>query len=154
MSRICPDILGKLRHEIDICCVIFFLFWEGGPLVALLVICLVCVYKFFSSITPSMVTSPTFHLQVPTSVCSYRLSQKKIGFRNVAKFSLWGLSAVKIRVFWGAEYIYTLTRCLAHVPDLSSLLRTPIYLLTYLWMAIWSKVCHFLKPIFFGTPCS
>ena len=110
MSRICPDILGKLRHEIDICCVIFFLFWEGGPLVALLVICLVCVYKFFSSITPSMVTSPTFHLQVPTSVCSYRVSQKRIGFRNVAEFSLWGLSAVKMRVFFGAEHIYTMTR--------------------------------------------
>ena len=40
---------------------------------------------------------------------------KKIGFRKVAQFSPRGVWAVKIWVFWGAEHIYAITRCLAHV---------------------------------------
>ena len=66
----------------------------------------------------------------------YRVSQKKNGFRNVAKFSLRGVLAVKIRVFWGAEHIYTITRCLPHVLNVSSPVWIPIYPLTHFRMAI------------------
>ena len=48
-----------------------------------------------------------------------------------------------------------MTRCLPHVPNLSSLVCSPIYVLSQLWMAIWSKVMLFSKSqSFFGTPCS
>ena len=44
---------------------------------------------------------------------------KKVLFRNVAVFLLRGVQAVKI--FWDAEHIYAITRCLAHVPNVSTL---------------------------------
>ena len=67
----------------------------------------------------------------------YRVCKKNIGFRNVAYSCFRGVLVVKIRVFWGAEHIYAMTRCRAHVPNLSALVWTPIYLLTHLWMTIW-----------------
>ena len=63
---------------------------------------------------------------------NYRVSQKKIGFRNVVLCSLKGVLTVKIRVFWGAEHTYAMTRCLAHVSNFSSLEWSPIYLLSHL----------------------
>ena len=51
----------------------------------------------------------------------YRVSKIKILFRNVAVFLLRGVLAVKIWVFWGTEHIHAITRCLAHVPNVSSL---------------------------------
>ena len=51
----------------------------------------------------------------------YRVSQIKILFRNVAVFLLRGVLAVKIWVFWGAEPTYAISRCLAHVPNVSTL---------------------------------
>ena len=37
-------------------------------------------------------------------------SQKKIGFRNIAQFSLRAVLAKKIRVFMGDEHTYAMTR--------------------------------------------
>ena len=50
----------------------------------------------------------------------YRVSQKKIGFRNIAQFLLRGVLAEKVRVSMGAEHTYAMTRCISHIPNLSS----------------------------------
>ena len=75
----------------------------------------------------------------------YRVSKIKILFRNVAVFLLRGVLAVKIWVFWGAEHIYAITRCLAHVPNLSSLVLTPNFpLYTSEWLFD-QRFCYFPK---------
>ena len=56
----------------------------------------------------------------------YRVSQNDIVFRNIAEFLLRGVWAVKIWLFLGAEHIYAITRCLAHVPNVSTLVWTHI----------------------------
>ena len=39
---------------------------------------------------------------------NYRVSQKKVLFRNVVQFPLREVYAVKSWIFWGDEYIYTI----------------------------------------------
>ena len=55
----------------------------------------------------------------------YKVS-KKILFRNVAEFLLRGVWAIKMWAFWGVEHIYAISRCLVHVPNVSTLVWTPI----------------------------
>ena len=43
---------------------------------------------------------------------NYRVSPKKVLFRNSAVFLFKGVWAVKLWVFWGAEHIYAITWCL------------------------------------------
>ena len=62
-----------------------------------------------------------FHLNTLYS----RVSKKIV--RNVAEFLFRGFWAVKIWVFWGAEHIYAITRCLAHVHNVSTHVWTPIF---------------------------
>ena len=64
-----------------------------------------------------------------------------------------GVWAVKIWVFLGAEQIYTITRCLAQVTNVSTLVWVPI---SPLYNSEWSfdqKSCYFPKENFFlGHP--
>ena len=52
----------------------------------------------------------TLPLSVFPNLCSTHRVSQKIVFRNIAQFSI---RAVKILVFWDAEHIYTIGRCLA-----------------------------------------
>ena len=83
----------------------------------------------------------------------YRVSQKKVLFRNVAVLLLRGVWAVKIWVFLGAEHIYTITRCLAHVTNVSTLMWVPISpIYTFEWLFD-QKFCYYPKEDFFwGHP--
>ena len=84
---------------------------------------------------------------------NYRVSQKDIVFRNVADFLLRGIWAVKIWVFWGAEHIYAINRCLAHVPNLATLVWTPISTLCTSEWPFNQRFCHFSKDdLFLGHP--
>ena len=74
---------------------------------------------------------------------------KKVLFRNVAVLLLRGVWAIKIWVFLGAEHIYTITRCLAHVTNVSTLVWAPI---SPLYTSEWpfdQKFCYFPKEDFF-----
>ena len=78
--------------------------------------------------------------------------KKYIVFRNVAVFLLRGVRAVKIWVFCGAEHIYAITRCLVNVPNVSTLVWTPISpLYTSEWPLI-KSFAIFLRRFFLGHP--
>ena len=79
----------------------------------------------------------------------YRVSQKKLS-RNVAVFLLRGFWAVKIWVFWGAECIYAITRCIAYVPIVSTFVWTPISCFHTSEWPFDQRFCYFPKDNFFG----
>ena len=59
----------------------------------------------------------------------------------------------KIWVILGSKNIHIITRCLALVPNVSTLVCTPLSLYTPLNGYLIKGFAIFLKTIFFGTPC-
>ena len=65
-----------------------------------------------------------------------------------------GIRSVKIWLFWGAEHIYAIARCLAHIPNVSTFVWT---LISPLQTSEWpfdQRFCCFPKDNFFGTSCT
>ena len=79
----------------------------------------------------------------------YRVSQKKIVFRNLVLFWLAGVWAFKIWVILGSKNIHAITRCLALVPNVSTLVCTPLSLYTPLNGHLIRGFAIFLKTILF-----
>ena len=82
-------------------------------------------------------------------LCYYRVSQNKIVFRNIAEFSLRGVWAVKIWVFWGAEHIYVITM----YPMCLHLCEPQFLHFTHLNSHLIKGFAILLKTIFSGTLC-
>ena len=79
----------------------------------------------------------------------YRVTQKKIVFRNLVLFWLAGVWAFKIWVILGSKNIHAITRCLALVPNVSTLVCTPLSLYTPLNGHLIRGFAIFLKTILF-----
>ena len=95
----------------------------------------------------SKVAEIYFHQDLLKS--EFILKQKKVLFMNVGVLLLRGVWAVKIWAFLGAEHIYTITRCLAHVTNVSTLVRAPISPLYTSERPFDQKFCYFPKEDFF-----
>ena len=74
---------------------------------------------------------------------------KRIVFRNVVLFWLAGAWAFKIWVILGSKNIHAITRCLALVPNVPTLVCTPLSLYTSLNGHLIRGFAIFLKTILF-----
>ena len=89
------------------------------------------------------------YIQMNILFSIYRVSQKKIVFRNLVLFWLAGVWAFKIWVILGSKNIHAITRCLALVPNVSTLVCTPLSLYTPLNGHLIRGFAIFLKTISF-----
>ena len=80
---------------------------------------------------------------------NYRVSHKKIVFRNVVLFLVAGVWVFKIWVILGSKNIHAITRCLELVPNVSTLVCTPLSLYTPLNGHLIRGFAIFLKTILF-----
>ena len=100
---------------------------------------------------PRHVSSGPAHvpLELVDESQKYRVSHKKIVFRNGVLFLVAGAWVFKIWIILGSKNIHAITRCLELVPNVSTLVCTPLSLYTPLNGHLIRGFAIFLKTIFF-----